>query len=118
MKKIEKNSKKVLLVEDDVDILEILVEKFELLGFQVVSADNGVRGIEIFSKENPDLIFTDLSMPKMKGKDFIQKINQLNSNVPIVVVSGVGLASDIIEVMRLGAWDYISKPMSNQYEFD
>lgn len=51
MKKIEKNSKKVLLVEDDVDILEILVEKFELLGFQVVSADNGVRGIEIFSKD-------------------------------------------------------------------
>ncbi|GFE60578.1 hypothetical protein AOG2_11660 [Geobacter sp. AOG2] len=104
---------KILAIEDDPGIRMCFVAFLEDLGFMVIEAENGARGLELFDIERPDLVLTDLNMPVMDGYGVISGIKERNPEVPIVVVSGAGAVNDAIEAVRRGAWDYITKPVQS-----
>ena len=102
-------ARKVLIVEDDNNIAELLHLYLEKEGFDPVIAGNGVRALEMFETEKPDLILLDLGLPDMDGVDIIRRVRS-RGTAPIVVVSARTRERDKIEALDLGADDYITKP--------
>jgi len=108
----------VLIVDDEEMLRMTLRAMFEDLGYRVVEAGNGRQGLQVFARERPALVFTDLSMPEMDGFALIKELARLSPGTPVVVISGVGLLSDAIEALRLGAWDYVTKPVARMEEIE
>jgi PAS domain S-box-containing protein len=81
------------------------------LGFSVLQAPNGRLGMEIVRKEKPDLVLTDLRMPEMNGLDVLAELQSNFPTIPVIVISGTGSLQDVVQSMKLGAWDYILKPV-------
>ena len=102
--------KKVLIVDDEEDIREVLAEFCELLGAVSITASSGLEGFQIFQKEKFDLIITDLKMPDMDGFKFVDKIRKEDKNVPIVIVSGFIDEENKNKIFRKGANFYLEKP--------
>jgi signal transduction histidine kinase len=105
--------KKILVIDDEIYIRDSVIGFLEDFGFEVVEAANGRIGLEQFEKERPDLILCDLRMPEMDGLEVLAHVTQKNNNIPIIIVSGAGNISDTVEALRLGAWDYIIKPIQD-----
>ncbi|HXE95592.1 MAG TPA: response regulator, partial [Dongiaceae bacterium] len=103
----------VLVVEDERYVRESLTAYLDDIGFRVLSAENGRIGLELFRSEAPDIVMTDLRMPEMDGFALVEAIAAESEFTPIVVVSGVGAVDEAVRAMRLGAWDYVSKPIVN-----
>jgi len=85
-------SKKVLIVEDEEDLREAMVDKLTREGFQVNEAKNGEEGLEVASKEHPDLILLDIVMPKMDGMTMMKKLRETNTwgkEVPIILLTNL-----------------------------
>ncbi|HEX9079249.1 MAG TPA: SpoIIE family protein phosphatase [Desulfuromonadaceae bacterium] len=104
-------TRKILIVDDEDLIRKILRGMCEAGGFCVVEAANGREGLEVFAREAPDIILTDLIMPVMNGLTFIALLRETSPATPIVVISGTGSITDAIEAIHLGAWDYVTKPV-------
>ena len=81
--------------------------------YQIFEAENGREGLEIFSREKPDLVLCDLRMPEVDGLEVIHKIKDESPNTPIIVVSGTGIIADAVEAIRCGAWNYLLKPIQD-----
>ncbi len=107
----EKNKKTILIIDDEKPIVDILVYNLEKEGYKTLSANDGVEGVELALKENPDLILLDIMLPKMDGLSVCKKI-RLNLNVPILMLSAKDEEIDKILGLELGADDYITKPFS------
>jgi signal transduction histidine kinase len=105
--------KKILLIDDEAYIRSSMMAFLEDVGFEVLEAENGRIGIEQFSSQKPDLILCDLRMPEMDGLQVLAHVRRENENIPIIIVSGVGNISDTVEALRLGAWDYLIKPIQD-----
>lgn len=107
-------NKKILIVEDEVLMLEMMKMRFEADGFDVITAENGKDGLLKSLSDKPDLMLVDLLMPEMSGIEMI-KVLRMNSDLkktPIIVVSALGRDSDVKEAFDVGANDYIVKPYS------
>lgn len=87
----EKNNKKILIVEDDEDFLSILEKVFVLNGFSVVKAKDGEDGVRVAEKENPDLIISDVLMPRLDGHAMAKKMKELGISSPIMFLTNVGM---------------------------
>jgi len=107
----DENAQRILVIDDEYIVRKSLCDSLEDLGYDVLDADDGKSGLEIALKEQPDLILTDLRMPSIGGIEFLKQAKLLSIEAPIVVVSGAGLMTDVIEALRLGAFDYLSKPI-------
>ncbi len=105
------NCKTILIVEDDESLRENLATYFADSGFFVLDAENGEAGLEVLRRDKPDIIITDLLMPVLNGFDFIAIVTKEWSELPIIVVSGLGNIAEAVEAIRLGAWDYVTKPI-------
>lgn len=103
----------VLIVEDELYVRESLKAYIEDIGFAVLEAENGQIGLETFRTHLPDIVMTDLRMPVMDGFALVTAIAAESESTPVVVVSGVGAIDEAVRAMRLGAWDYLSKPIGN-----
>lgn len=103
----------ILLVEDEQYVRESLTAYLEDIGYRVFEAENGKAGLEMFRSCRPDIVMTDLRMPIMDGFALVEAIAEESKSTPIVVVSGVGAVDEAVRAMRLGAWDYLSKPIVN-----
>lgn len=106
---------KILIAEDDKDILEILSLYLVSNGFQVYVASNGNEAIEIFEKENISIMLVDIMMPTMNGYELVKKIRE-KSNIPIIIVSAKNMEEDKVLGLDIGADSYITKPF-NPLEF-
>jgi DNA-binding NtrC family response regulator len=106
----------ILVVEDERYVRESLTAYLDDIGFRVLEAENGRIGLELFRLEAPDIVMTDLRMPEMDGFALVETIAAESEFTPIVVVSGVGAVDEAVRAMRLGAWDYLSKPIINLEE--
>ncbi|MBC9251224.1 fused response regulator/phosphatase [Pseudomonas alcaligenes] len=106
-------SAKLLIIDDDEVVRASLAAYLEDSGFQVLQAGNGLQGLEVFEHEHPDVVICDLRMPQVDGLELIRRINVLGSDVPVIVVSGAGVMSDAVEALRLGAADYLIKPLED-----
>ncbi|MBA1242622.1 MULTISPECIES: two-component system response regulator RssB [Pseudomonas] len=108
------NSSATLLIIDDDDVVRAsLAAYLEDSGFYVLQASNGLRGLEVFEEARPDLVICDLRMPQLGGLDIIRQISERGAGVPVIVVSGAGVMSDAVEALRLGAADYLIKPLED-----
>lgn len=104
---------KVLIVDDDKNIVELIKLNFESEGFETVTAPNGVIAIEKFKSDNPDIIIMDVMMPEMDGREACKEIRK-TSDVPIIMLTAKGETLDKILGLELGADDYIVKPFEPQ----
>ena len=108
--------KKVLLVEDHVDLLEILTWQVETMGFSVITANNGREGVKKAIKENPNLILMDIMMPGMDGREATRLIrsNSETQDIPILAATVLSTESDLSSCIKAGCNDYIVKPFTTQ----
>ena len=104
-------TRKILIVDDEELVRKTLAAIFEEFGFNVIEAANGHEGLQVFSLELPDIVFTDLKMPVMNGFAFIVRLKEISPDTPVIVISGAGDVRDAVEAIRLGAWDYVTKPI-------
>jgi DNA-binding NtrC family response regulator len=102
---------KILVVDDEDVIRQTLQDMLEDLGYEVLEADNGKSAISIIADEKPALVITDLRMPEMSGIELIQHCQQHYPDLLTVVISSVSQIGDAIDAMRLGAFDYLVKPL-------
>ncbi len=100
---------KILVVDDDPDIRQILCDRIQALGYQVVTAVNGIEALEKVTREEPDLIFLDLQMPQLSGMQVLKKVRE-HSDLPVVIISAFGTIEKAVEAMKEGAFDFITKP--------
>lgn len=107
------HGKKILTIEDSDSTREIISFHLTNSGFTVLQAENGEVGLEVFHKETPDLVLLDLRMPGLDGIDVLSTIAQQHPEVPVIIISGLGTTDDVIKALKLGAWDYITKPILN-----
>src|SRR4030043_146976 len=102
---------KVLIVEDDANLLETLKYNLRKEGYDVVTANNGEQAIEIAWKEKPDLIILDIMLPKMNGFE-VCRILRKEMTVPILMLTAKADETDKIVGLEIGADDYMTKPFS------
>ena len=103
---------KILVIEDDDILRESVSDYLQDLSYFVYTAENGKTGLEILSDKEVEIIITDLRMPVMDGLEVLRNLSESIKGLPVIVVSGAGDISDAVEAMRLGAWDYILKPIT------
>ena len=103
-------SKKILIVEDDGNIRELLRLYLEREGYEITEAANGEEGVEMWRKINPDMILLDVMMPIMDGWQ-VCKIIRKESKVPIIIMTAKGETFDKVNGLEMGADDYIVKPL-------
>ncbi len=104
---------KILVIDDDVIVRETIVQILESDGYDVVSAEDGRRGVALFRSEQPDLVITDIIMPEKEGIQTIMEIRGTRPDAKVIAISGGGRIgnTDFLKIARLlGAADVISKP--------
>ncbi|MBK7454779.1 MAG: response regulator transcription factor [Anaerolineales bacterium] len=103
--------KKILIVDDEPQIVEICRDYLKAAGYETVAASNGLQGVSLSRREKPDLIVLDLMLPEMDGLDVCREIRR-ESNVPIIMLTARVDETDKLIGLELGADDYITKPFS------
>ena len=103
---------KILIIEDEAAIRRVLLRILseENSNYKVSETEDGVQGINLVENENFDLILCDIKMPKMDGIEVLTQIKKIKPEIPVVMISGHGDLDTAVHSMRLGAFDYISKP--------
>jgi putative two-component system response regulator len=102
---------KVLTIDDEPIVRENIAAFLEDSNHDVIQAGDGMTGLELFKKELPDIVLCDLRMPKVDGLEVLEAVRRESPETPIIMISGTGVIHDVIEALRLGAWDYIIKPI-------
>ena len=107
-----KNQKKLLLVDDDPNLILLVKDYLEFRGYEVVTAENGREALEILASELPDMIICDIMMPEMDGYGFVAELRKQNqaSWIPVLFLSAKGQSQDRIKGLNLGADVYMVKP--------
>ena len=102
---------KILVADDEASIRRILETRLKMVGYDVVTAEDGEEAVDVFNKTNPDLVVLDVMMPKMDGYGVTREIRR-TSDVPIIILTALGDVSERITGLELGADDYVIKPFS------
>jgi len=107
----EETSSRILVIDDELSIREMLAQALEIGGFRVETAVDGEEGLEKFSKDQSfDVILTDLMMPKVNGMQVLEQVKKLDPTVELIMLTGFGGNESAIEAMKKGAYDYLLKP--------
>ena len=103
---------KILVIEDESAIRRVLVKILseENEAYNVHEAEDGLKGMEVIKKEDFDLVLCDIKMPKMDGVEVLEASKKIKPEIPFIMISGHGDLDTAVNTMRLGAFDYISKP--------
>lgn len=104
-------SYKVLVIEDEKDIREVIFRYLENEGYDVIESDNGITGLSLFNDQRPDLVICDIMMSGIDGFEVLERIRGV-SDVPVIMLTARHLESDRIKGFELGADDYVPKPFS------
>ncbi len=102
---------RVLLAEDDTDMLDVTAYALRKHGYQVTGVTDGTAAVERFRKDEPDLVLLDVNLPGMSGMDVCREIRRMSST-PIIMVTAMGDEAHIVEGFECGADDYVNKPVS------
>jgi DNA-binding response OmpR family regulator len=102
---------KILLVDDEQDVLELLSRTFLRAGYEVVTALNGERALDLVASARPDLVIMDVVLPSIDGFEVCRRI-RLDSQMPIIMLTSRDEEEDVMRGFRLGVDDYVSKPFS------
>ena len=102
---------KILLVDDDPDLLAVTGFALQQAGFLVVKASDGLAALDAFQREQPDLAVLDINMPKLNGFDLARKLRE-RSKIPMIMLTARNEEEDVVRALGIGADDYLSKPFS------
>jgi len=102
---------RILVVDDEERIVHFLGSKLKALGYEVLTASDGAKGLEQAQAQEPDLIVLDLIMPNMNGLEMLKELRSFSA-VPVIILSAKGADADRIQGLRLGADDYLPKPFN------
>jgi two-component system nitrogen regulation response regulator NtrX len=104
--------KKVLVVDDEERVVQSITGVLEDEGFQVASAKSGKEAIEIFQQEKPDVTLVDIWMPGMDGMEVLKRLKGISPDCQVIMISGHATISTAMTAVKLGAFDFIEKPVS------
>ena len=102
---------KILVIDDDVTLLNLLTQSLSKAGYKVITASNGLSGLQKMYEEHPDLIILDVMMPRMDGWETCRRIREM-SQVPIIMLTAKDEEADKIKGFKYGVDDYVTKPFS------
>jgi two-component system, NtrC family, response regulator HydG len=103
--------KKILIIDDDMDMCQLLSRFLQRKGFETVTASNGSKGIAAFREGQFDLVFCDFRLGDKEGVEVLKDLKQINHTVQVIIITGYSDIKMAVEVIRLGAFDYITKPL-------
>ena len=106
---------RILVVDDEPDSVELLQEFLTGKGYEVVTASNGEEALRKVKEERPHLILLDVRMPGMNGLDVLRKVREFDQEVGVIMVTAVNEEDTGREALKLGAFDYIVKPLNFEY---
>ncbi len=109
---MKKHKGKILIVEDEKSMREVLKILLEGEGYEVMTASDGLEGIAHLDKDIFDLVVTDVKMPKVDGFEVLKRIREISPDTIVIMITAFGTKESGIEAMKLGAYDYISKPFN------
>lgn len=110
---MENTRKKILVIDDESVTRAVICRMLEELGFKVLVAAGGATGLDLYRQHAPDLVLVDLYMPEIDGFKVLAAIQAQSSETPVIVISATGRIKDVIRALRLGAWDFITKPLKD-----
>lgn len=102
---------RVLVIDDDRVIRQSIAAYLEDSGYEVLLGEDGLKGLQLFREQSPDLVVCDLRMPGLDGISVLHHISKEAHDTPIIVISGAGVMADVVEALRIGASDYLIKPI-------
>ena len=103
---------KILVIDDEEGIRDLLDTLLRRKGYDVVLAESGPKGLEIFRRERPDVVVLDLKMPGMDGFTVLRQVRSLNPSQPVIILTGAGTAETEQQVRALGVTEYVEKEFS------
>jgi len=106
--------KKLLVIDDEASTRELLKMSLESDGYTVFVAEDGPKGLEIFARENPPVVLTDIKMPGMDGIEVLKRVKEQNPDSEVIVITGHGEMNLAIQALQLEASDFINKPISDE----
>ncbi|MFN0060901.1 MAG: sigma-54-dependent transcriptional regulator [Myxococcaceae bacterium] len=101
---------KVLVIDDEANLRKVLATMLRRSGYEVTVTSDGEQGLAEFQKNSADIVVTDLVMPKAGGLDVLKSINASDPEVPVIIITAHGTVDSAVEAIKLGAFDYITKP--------
>jgi len=101
---------KVLVVDDEEDVVEVIQDRLEAYGFTVVTAGNGLEALKKLSAERFDGVFLDVKMPEMGGIEALEEIRKRDREIPVIIITSSSTREAAIEAMAKGANEYVLKP--------
>ncbi len=108
------SAKKILIIDDEENIVKFLSMSLKADGYDIVTAYNGKEGIEVFKKELPDIVLTDIKMPEMDGLEVLRQIKMIDSESEVIIITGHGDIDSTIAALQRGASDFINKPVRDE----
>lgn len=109
---MSEKSIRILIVDDDSSLRNMLSIVLKKEGFQVESTENGISALKMLKRESFDLIFSDIKMPDINGIDLLKKIKSYSADIPVIMITAYASTDDAVEAMKLGAEDYLTKPFN------
>ncbi len=106
---------KILIVEDKESMAQMLKETLEPEGYEVMIANNGAEGIRMLKENRVDVVLTDLRLPKKNGLEVLKASKSENPLIPVIVMTAYGSVETAVNAMKLGAYDFITKPLDTDY---
>lgn len=103
---------RILVVDDETVVKQVVVDFLEMKGFEVVGADNGMEALEKLSEHSVDLVLTDIRMPEMDGIELLKKIKKNYPDTGVIMFTGFADIHAAVDAMKLGAFDYVAKPFN------
>ncbi|WP_022663591.1 response regulator [Desulfospira joergensenii] len=102
---------RILLIDDEIEFITTLAERLELRGYDVETSESGESGIDLMAKSSFDVAILDLMMPGLNGIDTLNQIKRIDPRLPVILLTGHGSTKEGMEGMRIGAFDFLMKPL-------
>ena len=108
----------VLIIDDEAGILGTVADVLRDEGYSTLSADSGVLGLEIYREKRPEVVLLDIWLPDRDGLELLQELREIDPRAAVVMISGHGTVSTAVKAIRMGAHDYLEKPLSYSQVLD
>jgi two-component system NtrC family response regulator len=109
-----KDPKTVLVIDDDDSLRRVMEYNLQEEGYQVITAVDGTSGLQAFQASAIDLVLTDVRMPEMEGLELLARLKAIQPDLPVIVLTAYGTIDSAVEAMKLGAFDYLTKPFNRE----
>src|SRR4051794_1638666 len=105
----------LLIIDDDTLALKALCQIFRERQFTVLTASSAAEGLEFFARHRPEVVLLDIGLPDRSGLETFRLIHQIDARTPVIFITGQGTTETAIEAMKLGAYDYLVKPLDLEH---